>query len=307
MKLSLSQIWKHPRFRFLLKILFSIAALWFVYARVDLLAVLQLTGTIPVYVFILSLVLYNASQVMSSKRLLLFLHKESINISYFENLKLYYQGMYFNLLLPGGVGGDGYKAYRFKKDGGIPVKHSVRALLTDRINGAMALLILSASGTLLIPTLWLTDIKIWIALFMVLALLVSGVFIIEFFEHYSSVWWKALGFSLLIQGLQVVSAILLFYALQVESSSLPAYAVAFLVGSLASAIPVTVGGLGARELVFIYAAKILAINTEKAVAVATLFFFLNVISSLPGLFVFTRQDFIKPTPSKLISKSEKAS
>ena len=41
----------------------------------------------------------------------MFFKQEGVFISEKESLKLYYKGMFYNIMLPGGIGGDGYKGY----------------------------------------------------------------------------------------------------------------------------------------------------------------------------------------------------
>lgn len=70
----------------------------------------------------------------------------NIRIPNLQNLKLYALGMFYNLFLPGGSGGDGYKVYLLRKLYKAPVKHLLSAVLLDRINGvAVVFLCLSCS------------------------------------------------------------------------------------------------------------------------------------------------------------------
>lgn len=282
MKSFLRRLWKQRQVRLLVKLLISALALWVVYQRVDIPVVLTQIRKIPVGFFLLALGLFNLSQIVSATRLQLFLRQENIQISFTENIKLYYQGMYYNLLLPGGIGGDGYKAYRFNNALNIPVKKSVRALLTDRINGAVALISLAGMFALFIPLPNQFHMKIWIVLGIILVLFLAALTIMEFFEHYINVWWKSLFYSVVVQGLQTAAAAVLLTELETSIYAQPVYLFVFLLGSLASAIPVTVGGLGARELTFLFAAGHFSINPEHAITLSAMFFVLTVVSALPG-------------------------
>ena len=59
----------------------------------------------------------------------------------------------------------------------------------------------------------------------------------------------------------------------------------FLASSIAAVIPFTIGGMGARELVFMSGATLLGVSGEQAVAVSLLFFLLTAVSSLCGAVV----------------------
>jgi uncharacterized membrane protein YbhN (UPF0104 family) len=74
----------------------------------------------------------------------------------------------------------------------------------------------------------------------------------------------------------------LIYGLGIHQEYLP-YLVIFLVSSVAAIIPITVGGLGLRELVFLYGAQLFGLNQEISVAISMLFFLITVLSSLIGL------------------------
>ena len=72
----------------------------------------------------------------------MFFKQDGVFISEKENLKLYYKGMFYNIMLPGGIGGDGYKGYYLHNTLQVPVKNLVRPILWDRITGAVSIVIL---------------------------------------------------------------------------------------------------------------------------------------------------------------------
>lgn len=282
MKSFLRRLWQQQQVKLLVKMLISALALWIVYQRVDFPEVISQIRRTSSGFFLAALGLFNLSQVVSAARLQLFLLQENIRIPFIENLKLYYVGMFYNLLVPGGIGGDGYKAYRFKTSLKIPVKNSVRALLADRVNGAVGLTSLAGLFAVLIPLPQSFHIKIWVALGIILLLFITALAIVEFLKHYVTIWWRSLLYSVFVQGLQTAAAVALLTGLKVPLNVQPVYLFVFLMGSLASAIPVTVGGLGARELIFLFAAEYFFIHTESAITLSVLFYAVTVVSALPG-------------------------
>jgi uncharacterized membrane protein YbhN (UPF0104 family) len=64
-----------------------------------------------------------------------------------------------------------------------------------------------------------------------------------------------------------------------------AYLLVFLASSVATIIPITIGGLGLRELVFLYGARYLGLDADISVAVSLLFFLITLVSSLPGIYL----------------------
>jgi uncharacterized membrane protein YbhN (UPF0104 family) len=62
----------------------------------------------------------------------------------------------------------------------------------------------------------------------------------------------------------------------------------FLLSSVVAVLPFTIGGIGARELVFIFGADYLLIDKNTAVAFSILFFIITAVSSLSGIFYGTK-------------------
>ena len=86
-----------------------------------------------------ALVWFVASKVMASYRFNAFLQTENIVLDTGQQLRLYWLGMYYNLLLPGGISGDGYKIKLLHDRDGASVKRLVAITLLERLSGAAAL------------------------------------------------------------------------------------------------------------------------------------------------------------------------
>ena len=94
----------------LLQLLISAGLIAFVLQQVDLSqakALLLHPERLP-WLFA-ALLLFNASKIASAFRLNVYQRHGGVSLSESENLRLYYTGMFLNLFLPGGIGGDGYK------------------------------------------------------------------------------------------------------------------------------------------------------------------------------------------------------
>jgi hypothetical protein len=93
----------------------------------------------------------------------------------------------------------------------------------------------------------------------------------------------------MVQSMQVISVILILYALNFEGKFSP-YLFMFLVSSLVAIFPFTVGGLGARELVFVYGAQYFEMDQHLAVIISLLFYCISALLSFSGIyFVFNPQ------------------
>jgi len=85
-----------------------------------------------------------------------------------------------------------------------------------------------------------------------------------------------------IQLLQVISAFCILLAFGTGENYLT-YLFLFLVSSIVSSIPITVGGIGSREITFLYGAQFLAMNPNEAVGLSFMFYLITVLVSLGGL------------------------
>jgi len=280
--------------------------------KISITDTLRVFQKINLLTLLVALLLYNLSQLISANRLRLFLQSINIPVSQYTNIMLYYRGMFYNLFLPGGIGGDAYKILDIHRHTTIPVKKIFSALLADRANGAVALLILVLLVMMaapVIPTPWK-----YLSPAVAIVILISSMFIIKLFVRQTQAAWNAgLVYSLAVQLTQATAAMLLFSGLGVKAGNLPVYTATFLLSSLAAALPVTVGGLGARELTFVWAASYVpgSLHTEKAIAFSLVFFLINAASALAGAFLkikweettttsYSRNEpVVQPKPNKL--------
>jgi len=274
----------------LLKLLISGTLLYLALRKTDLESVkhllingklLWLTGAAIFFIF---------SKVISSVRLNILLKSSGIYISQAENLKLYLLGMFYNLFLPGGIGGDAYKAYFFNKKLNVPVKKSVSALLFDRISGLLALfalcfifMVFTKGEIVPVPYVLATCALMIITFFFVIG---------KWFPVYVPILNITNLQSLIVQLFQVISAwfILKFTG---TDTDMQLYLMVFLISSAVAVIPFTIGGVGAREVTFMYASELLGLNLSSSVTLSLLFFVITAIVSFAGSWYVFNTRWIK--------------
>ncbi len=241
---------------------------------------------------VLAVLVYFLSQAISSVRFQIFLRWIGIRIPQLENFKLYLLGTYYNLALPGGVGGDGYKVYLLNKRTGARLKPLGWSSVLDRASGLVSIFILMTCFGLLIPwTYPLINDWLWLGL---PALLIGNALILKlFFPLYWIPSWRALPLSLVVQLMQVGAAMIFALALGVEDH-FPAYIVAFLVSSVATIIPITPGGIGVREFTALYLAPELNIDPTTAVLISLFFNLSAVLFGLIGMYFSFRKPALEP-------------
>ena len=118
-----------------LKLLLSGLLLFLVFSRIPFREVWEVVnGAKPAYLTG-ALLAFTLSKWLSARRLNAYFHRIAIPLSQSSNLKLYLLGMFYNLFLPGGIGGDAYKGYLLNRVFKTPPKRLAQALLLDRLSG----------------------------------------------------------------------------------------------------------------------------------------------------------------------------
>jgi uncharacterized membrane protein YbhN (UPF0104 family) len=278
------------RLKWIARIVLSAAAIYLVFRKISWRDTWELLSHIDIWWILPALVLFNLSQVVSARRLLYYYRAAGAPLAPRQNLWLYYQGMFYNLFLPGGIGGDGYKVHWLRKAYQVPVRRLVTASVLDRLTGLAVLGLLAlALASWLVPG-DLTPFPAWVLLPAYgAAAAVALWFVKRYFGRYYPFTGRAAGLSLGVQALQL-SAILCLLAAFGRPDHVFAYMLLLLVSSVAAAIPFTIGGAGAREIVFVAGAPLLGVIREEAVAVSLLFFLITVVSSLPPVLVPAPRD-----------------
>lgn len=276
-----------------IKILITFLAIYFVYHKIEVGKLLEIIKNVDKAWLFLAFIIFNLSKVLSAYRLNTFF--KDINLIVYDklNIQLYYVGMFYNLFLPGGIGGDGYKVYCLNKIYKTKVKDLILATLMDRVSGLIALLFLFVVLIVMLKinnALWMSVFS-WIVLLSIYPIfwIIIKCFIARFRSSLLSTNIQSLG----VQMLQLVCAIFILIALGVDQKYIE-YQAVFLISSVVAVLPFTIGGIGARELVFVQSAQILNIEINTAVAFSMLFFVITAISSLVGIFFNTNfQDSAK--------------
>ena len=269
--------------KLLVKIVFTVLGVGWVLSQIDINEVGRYLSSVPVVVTIACILIFNLSKFFCAIRLNMFFKKYGVFISEKESLKLYYKGMFYNIMLPGGIGGDGYKGYYLHNTLHVPVKNLVRPILWDRITGALSIVILIFAlvnfQTFIPDHRGLKFFLVCSPLLIYAASMVASNMVVP---SYRGVFHATTMLSLLNQLSQGVVVILLLYGLKIPVQLFDEYLLVFFISSIATILPLTLGGVGIRELVFIKAAEISEIEQDTAVALSVLFFGITVISALAG-------------------------
>jgi len=265
-----------------LKLGISALLIYFIFSKISLAAVLKVLKDANVGYLVLALLLFALSKVLNAYRLNLFFYSIKIELTQWSNLKLYLLGMFYNLFLPGGIGGDAYKGYVIKKRFKVPTKRVVWVLILDRLSGMLLIFIFACILALWIPNAFLQAFNYLFLIAVPCSVFVFWWIIKTYFPYTRNAFWGALAYSFALQTGQLVAVLCILRAMHVELQEI-AYLFVFLISSIVSVVPLTLGGIGSREVTFLYGSKWLGLHADTAIAVSFVFFLLTALVSLLGI------------------------
>lgn len=256
------------------------AALWYVFTRIDVHQVLDAMRDSRPGFLAGALVLFVLSKLLSSVRLNRFLASIDIRISQWSHWKLYLLGMFYNLFLPGGIGGDGYKIYYLTKRYEVTTRKIFWAVLLDRVIGVVVLFCMAVVLFCFLPGMgkyaWYTWLLIPLSVF------VAYIIIRRFFPYLLQVFSISQFYSLGIQLLQLGSALLILLSLKAPGQA-ESYLFVFLVSSIVAVLPLTIGGIGSREFTFMLGAQWLGLDLNLSISLSLIFYLITAFTSFWGI------------------------
>ncbi|HEX3386347.1 MAG TPA: lysylphosphatidylglycerol synthase transmembrane domain-containing protein, partial [Mucilaginibacter sp.] len=236
-----------------------------------------------------AIVCYFASMIFSASRLMSYFKSIGLNLDRRFNLRLYFLGMCYNVLLPGGIGGDGYKIYLLHKRYKLPTKKVFWAILLDRLSGFWAIGLITVALIILIPKI---DIHFGIP---------TGIFLVgtaiyywisrRFFKDYSNNFVAAHLKAIGVQTMQVLVIICLLMAqddFHIFTTKVSPYLLSFLTSSLAAIIPFSLGGGGVRDAIFVNVSLYFNLKPDMAVYLSFGFYLISIIVALSGVYYVIR-------------------
>ena len=265
-----------------LKTIISAALLYFIFTKIDLADVVGVLKKSEPLWLVMAVVLFVISKVLNSLRLNLYFHAIEVKLTQLSNLKLYLLGMFYNLFLPGGIGGDAYKGYVIQKQFNAGTKKVVGVLLLDRLSGMLLILIYALILGALLPNSILDGYRwlFWLAI--PIGVLCFWVMNKVWFSYGLKIFWGSVGYSALLQAVQLLATVSIIRALHVDGDLL-AYLFVFMVSSVVSVIPLTIGGIGSREVTFLYGAQWLGLDANTAIGISFTFFLITAFVSFFGI------------------------
>ncbi len=279
-----------------IKLAVTAVCLWYVSKKIDWALTWQLLTQSNKWWLLAAVVLFILSKIVSSVRLNIFFKSIGVHLSDISNLKLYWLGMFYNLFLPGGIGGDAYKVILLNRNKKQSVKLLSASVLLDRVSGVVGLAILAAIYFALISAQKSYSTSLLAAI--IPALVVYYFFIKKIFPSFISAFTTTLLLGLLVQALQVLCAYCIMASIPIAigiTEHQSAYIFIFLLSSIVAILPFTIGGLGAREVVFLWGSNLFFLDKQQSIYISILFYLITVLVSFAGV----RWVYKKPIPTNV--------
>jgi len=272
--------------KLLIKIAVSVLCLWYVSRKIDFSAAGTALQQAAHGWLVLALLAFILSKVFSSIRLNLYFRDIGLGLSEANNLRLYWLGMFYNLFLPGSISGDAYKVILLSKRYQLPYKKTSAAVLLDRLSGLLGLgLILMVYAGLVLRPLWMALV---VAAGAIGAVAVLYFIISKWLPDFKRSFLPTLLWGIVVQGMQVICVYFILKALHLQEHQ-QEYVFLFLVSSMVAVLPLTIGGLGIREVVFLEGAAYLSLAAEQAVLISLIFYLITLFTSAWGLLYIFRE------------------
>jgi glycosyltransferase 2 family protein len=288
----------------LLKIAVTVVLLYFVFRRVPLDQVKNRLLNANYWWMLAALVCFFLSIIASSWRLRSFFKSINLRLDARFNFRLYLLGLFYNFLLPGGIGGDGYKIYMLNKSYKLPAKKVFWAIMFDRLSGLWAIGLITVGLIFFIP-----QINIHIGIPLGVFIVASAIYYFVaymFFREYTRHFFAGHSKAVLVQGLQVMAIVCVLLGQDFDGKFSP-YLLSFLISALATIIPITVGGAGLRETVFMELTKVFPMDKSLAVFLPGSFYIISLVVALFGVYYVLRPSRLEeglPTDEAVVKEGE---
>ncbi|PWJ69122.1 MULTISPECIES: lysylphosphatidylglycerol synthase transmembrane domain-containing protein [unclassified Fibrobacter] len=308
---------------FCLKLLVTLVPAYFVYRNIvlapdwnieDLYELFSSKSAVPLVLAIACLGISNFTACLQWK---LLLEKQDVHLSYARLLKLYYVGLFFNNFMPGNVGGDAKKVYDIRMQGGQDtVGAGLTATFFDRLFGLFFITLFALAVGLLFfvhdpeqrafmwPSLWicLGFCMLFASLFsrrlggLVCRLMTKFLpakiserlmHMFKRFQQFRSVklWISINVLSAITQSLRIFVHYFCGIAVGVDLS-MSWYFYYIPLVAIVSALPISIGGFGPRELLAQSLFARAGVANLPSVVIQLLAYLVSLILSLVGAFLF---------------------
>jgi uncharacterized protein (TIRG00374 family) len=288
----------------------GIVILIYILYTIDIPKVVSIVKSVNVFYIILAISINPVVFLLLTERWRRIVQPMGVKLKYTKYLKLRLRGVFLGNISPGKIG-DFYRAKDLSEETDLEIARSLSSVIIDRILDICALIVLNIFGMFILVT-YFEITTFWIESLIFSVIIIAGLLLIirknlmkkllrplykllvpksakrnmalHFNQFYGglselklSIYLIGFLISVIIWGLTFIGIYLLALALDINVSLIFIIAMAP-IAAFISALPISVGGLGTREAVYVFFLTSINIGTEYAVALSLLvFIFLNLI------------------------------
>ena len=293
------------KIKFLLKLLFGIIILVFLFSKTSVQDFLHLLGSANYKFFIAALLLYITGQVISSKKWMVLAQRLNFDYPFSQYLRWYFLGMFYNTFLPTNIGGDVVKIAKINDENPHTYKRAIISVFSDRMTGFYILSFFIFMGSIfyhydsLINCFNFGIISAVLIVTILFVILIKNPKIIP--EKYKTIYdfVKLLCDKFCIIKITILSLlfhvflIVIHYCIaRMYGMNIPVlyYLLLYPIAAIIASLPVSINGVGIKELVYVYMLKQFSIDTSSAILFAMTFNMVALFSNLIGFIPYIGKD-----------------
>lgn len=294
-----------------IKLGITASLIYWLLANADYVAIGAMLARVGSVLFISAIAVHISASCFTAMRWWLLLKHTGVQVGFMQVLPSYYLGLFFNNILPTGIGGDVVRTLHLTRRG-LSLKALAASMIVDRAIGLMAMLLVATTCAVFLPQVGL-DAKTRSSALILLAACVGAIVLA------ATPWAGALlkwlqkryrqtkirhgildsallcysyrsdpGLMLLAALLSVVaqSLVILVYVLLGFGTGLTlplaTYFVIIPIVFVAAMLPISLGGLGVREGTLVGLLIAFGADRQLAIGLSLLYLFVLWLSTLPG-------------------------
>ncbi len=296
---------KKPRIGTLIKVFVTCALLMLIYSKLSLIGLKERLLSFDLSIFLFVAFLYLCGQILSVFKWNLFLKDAGISLNFKQLIKPYFIGMFVNTFGFGTVGGDLTRALLVPTKVGERGK-VVSSVIADRVHGLLVLLSIGTIFSAINPPDFFPPYLVYLLAVLILGIAIFWILlpsalakvipeqltilkplrlVLESFPRSVSTLVKASIISVIFHSFQISMAYTIFKGLGASMTWPLAFtAIPFI--NIASALPISINGLGVREAISVYMFQPIGINNEISVSFSALWVLaVSMVSGVGGILV----------------------
>lgn len=280
-----------------IKIFISLTLLLYLFNKIDFSLIYSLNQSILIFV-VMSVLLTIGSLFIMTVRWNVLLNtiyhvKPNLIILY----RLYFIGTYFNIFLPGSIGGDSMRIHLSNLKYGLGLARAGIIVFAERIIGLISIIVILCIGSILSSDLHeFINLNIWgiVILFscIILAIVISKQYLSK--KIYLS-YNKLFFIFLLTLIANFTDIIMLYFYCHYFNTPITLFTIMIIIPivNISAILPISLGGLGVREGTMAVLFSLIGAEPSVAVIISLLIYLSKVIVGLIGGFIYIKSSMVE--------------